>query len=408
MTTASETTSPVIVTSTRAAVEPAPIPIPPTKTTFFSSPRLARLRANPLLRIGSPWFVSFLFHGVLLIVVGFLLWKLGGAPPVPPPPPVVSFADPSLGHVGRKPDAGTVQSLASRGEAASSESASDSEKNIDAGVTSMVLSDAGLLAAFKARPARDVPATSPSASESAGLALGIGVGPRSTTGTPATGSSVNAVTDSATSNPAGTNVTFAGLGSSGARSVVYVVDASGSMVSSLRDVVGEIERSVARLSPSQKFGVVVFHDPGRGTSEGTAQATSEQTESFMPILVRATPDARARLATWLSGIDPKGKSNPLDGLRAGLELKSEAVFLLSRSIERTGGGVWQLGLDATMRELDRLNPLDPTGTYRSVAIKTIQFLDEDSSGIMQAIGLKHGGTGGDAGYKVVRRGKDLE
>lgn len=200
----------------------------------------------------------------------------------------------------------------------------------------------------------------------------------------------------------GGEVKFAGLGSSNARSVVYVVDASGPMVSSLREVVDELERSVSRLSATQRFGVVAF-----GRVKG-----GEETRSFMPVLVRATPQAKKELHEWLAELAPAGRSNPLSGLRAALKLKSDAVFLLSRGIERSGGGVWELGLDPTMEELDRLNPVNKRSGRRNVVVKTIQFLDEDPTGTMQRIGQLHGastsGTGvRQPGYRVVRRGSDL-
>jgi hypothetical protein len=195
---------------------------------------------------------------------------------------------------------------------------------------------------------------------------------------------------------------------------VYVVDGSGPMVSSLDLVKEEVKRSIGRLSPSQRFGVVVF---GRIESAGSAGGRSGRDagapyEWFMPTLVRATPQAKVRLSAWLAGVKPSGRSNPLEGLRAAIGLRPDAVFLLSRSIERTGGGVWDQGKDKTMEELDRLNALEPGARRRPTVIKTIQFLDEDPSGIMQAIGQLHGGAGGSGGgegasYTVIRRGADL-
>lgn len=203
--------------------------------------------------------------------------------------------------------------------------------------------------------------------------------------------------------PAGGEVRFAGLGASDAQSVVYVVDGSGPMVSSLPIVLEEVLRSVSRLGPSQKFGVVIFRR-GRGPGPGY--------EWFTPALIRATPDAVQRLAAWLREIEPQGRSNPLDGLRAAFSMEPDAIFLLSRSIERSGGGVWELGLESTMRELDRLNPAHPVAGTRPVVIKTIQFLDEDPTGVMQAIARVHGGVTrqnpnpADA-YTVIRRAAEL-
>ena len=192
--------------------------------------------------------------------------------------------------------------------------------------------------------------------------------------------------------PAG--VTFAGLGASTARSVVYCVDCSGPMVTSLPMVLGEVRRSVARLAPTQKFGVVLFR-----SREGRAEVMT-----FSPSLLRATVSAQERLDNWLASADPSGKSCPLIGLEAALSFKPDAVFLLSRSIERSGGGVWELGLQATLSRLEALNPALPGGK-RAALIQTIQFVDDDPTGVMQAIALAHGG--GSKGYRLIKQGEEI-
>lgn len=196
-------------------------------------------------------------------------------------------------------------------------------------------------------------------------------------------------------------VSFGGLGASNARSVVYVVDGSGSMVTSLPIVITEVLRSVSRLAPTQKFGVVLF----RRLPDGT-----DGVEVFAPVLVRATSSARERLADWLASIEPSGRSTPLAGLERALAYQPDAVFLLSRSIERSGGNVWDRGYEQTLARVDVLNP--SRGDRRAVVIQTIQFLDEDPSGIMQAIGRVHGsrpdGAGGMIpGYRLIGRSEDL-
>lgn len=192
-------------------------------------------------------------------------------------------------------------------------------------------------------------------------------------------------------------VAFSGLGASNAKSVVYVVDASGSMVTSLPFVIAELERSVARLSPTQKFGVVLFRRLPSG---------ADGTETFSPVLVRATDTARQLLHDWLASTRPSGRSNPLVGLDRAASYQPDAVFLLSRSIERSGGNVWDLGFENTIARVDALNPA------RRMLIQTIQFLDDDPTGIMQEIGRRHGSTadaGGRVilGYRLVARGEDL-
>jgi len=191
------------------------------------------------------------------------------------------------------------------------------------------------------------------------------------------------------------SVSFAGLGATGVGSVVYVVDVSGSMVTSLPIVVRELERSIARLAPTQKFGVVLCRRSGEAAPAA---------EAFAPVLVRATPSARQLLHDWLTRVEPSGRSGPLTGLEAALSLKPDAVFLLARSIQRSGGGVWEQGFESTMGRLEQLNPASGPARQRRVLIQTIQFLDEDPTGIMQAIGERHGGG---VGYRVIKRQQDL-
>lgn len=199
--------------------------------------------------------------------------------------------------------------------------------------------------------------------------------------------------------PTGAAVAFAGLTAQGeqARTVVYVIDASGPMISSLSDVFAEVNRSVGSLLPTQRFGVVLFRDEGG----------SQTTVLFDPQLREASARNREQLKTWLTGVTATGRSNPMDGLRAALAMKPQVVFLLSRSITRTGGGVWDLGPQATLDELDRLNPLvqaSDGGKGRATLIKTIQFQEPDPTGVMQQIAQKHGSRTADGpAYRLLKR-----
>lgn len=191
--------------------------------------------------------------------------------------------------------------------------------------------------------------------------------------------------------------TFAGLGARQASSVVYVVDASGAMVTSLKWVFRELERSVGALSSGQRFQVVLFRErPDGGIGYEAFGGPSAK-------LVQATVANKSALSKWLASVRPSGRSNPLDGLKRALELDPDAVFLLSRSIRRSSGdkdtGVWGKGRDETLTELDRLNPRTGRAGRRRVLIKTIQFLEEDPTGTLQAIGTEHGD--GPGSYRVL-------
>lgn len=258
---------------------------------------------------------------------------------------------------------------------------------------------AGFLAPMMAMPEVDNPLAGLATSPPASIAAPSGLG--SLGGAMASGSMLGLAEGGGATAPVpggrGT-VTFGGLGAQSVGSVVYVVDCSGPMVTSLPIVMAEVERSIGRLTPAQKFGVILFRRVGDERAGG---------ESFAPVLVRATPSVKQLLHDWLVAVEPAGRSSPLAGLEMALAFGPDAIFLLSRSIPRSDGNVWEMGLDATMARLEELNPVRTGlgGGKRPVLIQTIQFLDEDTTGIMQSIGQRHGGGNG---YRVVKRQQDLQ
>ncbi|UYV13372.1 MAG: hypothetical protein NCW75_03585 [Phycisphaera sp.] len=189
---------------------------------------------------------------------------------------------------------------------------------------------------------------------------------------------------------------FAGVRAKRARSVVYAVDASGAMITSLPFVLDELRRSVSALAADQKFAVVLF---GRRAGEADASAG---VRPFPDQGMRsATPASKAEFFAWLDEAQARGASNPLDGLLSALDREPEVVFLLSRSIRRTDGretaGDWGPGREAILAELERANPVRKSifgPPARAVQVKCVQFLEEDPSGVMQAIAEVHGGGAG--------------
>ncbi|CAN5791663.1 hypothetical protein BH11PLA1_BH11PLA1_16470 [soil metagenome] len=191
-------------------------------------------------------------------------------------------------------------------------------------------------------------------------------------------------------------LTFAGLQVDGplAASVVYVVDGSGPMVSTWPWVAAEVERSVEELAATQRFNVVLFAD--RGAAESVRLFANEP--------LPASTHERARLAGWLATMETTGRSSPLAGLRSALRQKPGVIFLLCRSIARTNGARWDAGNAAILKELDALNPRG-IGGERAIVIKVVQFIEPDSTGLLQAISKAHGG--GDT-VLVTRTGERTE
>lgn len=176
-------------------------------------------------------------------------------------------------------------------------------------------------------------------------------------------------------------VDFVGLRATNARRIVYVVDASGSLVGSFPQVLEELRRSVMKLDPRQNFGIIFIQ---RGEA-----LTVPPGGTLQP----ATPERLAEAMQWVDAkVVPTGRSNPLAAVEAALALKPEIVFLLSADI--TGAGEFEISERKLLDELDRLNPKDPSTGRRPVRIQCVQFLDPDPVGTLERIASEHGGADG--------------
>ncbi|MCA9303129.1 MAG: hypothetical protein KC996_03300 [Phycisphaerales bacterium] len=186
-------------------------------------------------------------------------------------------------------------------------------------------------------------------------------------------------------------VRFAGVQTKAAKKIVYVVDGSGATASSFSSLQQQLLRSIDELSATQRFQVVLF------------RSAKESSVTISPInanrLAYATRANKQAVGDWLDTITTHGRSNPIDGLRAALALKPDLVLLITKSIERTGDGAWAGGRERILAELNELNPRSSRTGQRRTVIKAVQLLDDDPTGIMQAIGNAHGD--GLVDYRVV-------
>ncbi len=200
-------------------------------------------------------------------------------------------------------------------------------------------------------------------------------------------------------------ITFAGVAAERASRIVYVVDASGPMASSLPFVVDELSRSIESLESSQQFQVILFRSPPASTEANDTSAPGNHAgyEMFTGAgegLLSASRATKDRVRAWLTSIRSVGRSDPLPGLRAAISMKPDLVFLLSRSIKRSGAtSQWGAGAAAILSTLDRLNPVSRVSGQRAIVIKTIQFLDDDPTGLLRSIAAIHGDGAGS--YRVL-------
>lgn len=181
--------------------------------------------------------------------------------------------------------------------------------------------------------------------------------------------------------------TFAGVRATNARTIVYVVDASGSMIGSFRTVLDELSRSIAGLVPAQSFAIIFFQ-----RNQAIAVPPANR-------LVPVSRSAAQQALEWArKNVIPSGRSNPVEALTRALALRPDCIFLLSSNI--TGAGQFEIDRNDLLATLDRLNPVDSGSGRRRSQIQCIQFLDPDPLDTMRTIAERHGGEGG---YKFLDR-----
>ncbi len=308
----------------------------------------------------APWAASLLLHGALIVSAFFVVWGVT----VPPPPaiPIVdSFDEPGPAALGaadfRPPDlAGAAP--APRGDRAPKPSIEPESKP----------SLSELVA--RLQPAPIPGAVDPADAEDRRALIAQRRLPE---------------------------VRFAGHGASNATKIVYVVDASGSMVGTLPVVLQELARSVRRLAPVQQFQIVFF---GPGQHVAAPHPADPPGSIKTARLVRATSENVEAVLIWSGRVDAGGRSNPVPALTYALKFQPDVIFLLANGI--TGLGVWEPDKASLLAAIDALNPRDGAGRRRTL-IKTVQLLEEDPAGILKAIGAAHGG---EPGYKFLSR-RDL-
>ncbi|MDX2114981.1 MAG: hypothetical protein SFZ24_05070 [Planctomycetota bacterium] len=321
------------------------------------------------------WGISLALHAVLVFICSLIVLRSAAPPPEDREPIIVSITNPGLASPSGRTEPATPS-------APPSTPAAPAAAAVPA------------LAAPNLPPAPDWPAD-PGAGEF-GSAGAPQDGPTGADQAWAQRSGAEQAAMQAALDARGAaDVRFAGMGVSNAQEIVYVVDASGSMVTSMPVVLEYLRRSITRLSRSQRFQLIFFGPepalaaPHPGNSPGAHQPTW---------LIRAAPENVRAVMDWASRVIPKGRSNPSEAIRTALLLSPDAVFVLGSTV--TGLGRWEASRDEILAEIDRLNPRDPSTGRRRAVIKTIQFLDEDPEQVLRAIGEEHGGADG---FKFIDR-----
>jgi len=105
-----------------------------------------------------------------------------------------------------------------------------------------------------------------------------------------------------------------GVGSP-ARTVVFVCDASGSMMNKMETLRQELDKGVSNLKASQQFNVIFFQD--------------EKFAAAFDGLVPATAANKRKSREFLSDVETKSTSDPIPGLEAAFRSKPQLMFILT-------------------------------------------------------------------------------
>jgi hypothetical protein len=186
-------------------------------------------------------------------------------------------------------------------------------------------------------------------------------------------STVLAATPGAGETP---GVSFGGVAAPAATRIVFVVDASGSMIGAFRAVIREVERTLRQLDSRQSFTVLLFQGD-RVLSPKTLRG------GMRP----ATPAAVDAVVEWMRDANPKDQSDPSKALKEAFSLDPQVVYLVSTDI--TGTGNYEVDREQLFTLLEKLNPRRGDGR-RDTLVRCIQLLDEDRLGTLREIARRHG------------------
>ncbi|QOV87935.1 vWA domain-containing protein [Humisphaera borealis] len=161
-----------------------------------------------------------------------------------------------------------------------------------------------------------------------------------------------------------------------ARRIVFVCDATGTMINKIGTLKHELTRAIAGLKPVQSFNIIFFTDGGKyhiASREG---------------LFLATPDNKRQAYAFLEDISPTGTTDPTPAIEAAFKQLPDLVYFLS---------------DGEFNNLkpyaDVVRQFDVSNKQRKSRVNAILFetYDREAEQAMQRIAEDSGGT-----YRFVR------
>ncbi len=161
----------------------------------------------------------------------------------------------------------------------------------------------------------------------------------------------------------------------GARRVVYVVDASGSLVDSFPRVLNELNLVISRLPKDQAFTAIFFG------ADGVIE--------LPPVGLKwANPQTKRQARQWIDpdsgNVTAWGRGDFLQALQLATDYDAEEIILLSDNL--IGSRPSQENIDALLNDIDNLT------ADKVQHIHVIQFFTRDPKQILKSIAERFNGT----------------
>ncbi|MFW5681577.1 MAG: hypothetical protein ACOC1G_01095 [Phycisphaeraceae bacterium] len=151
------------------------------------------------------------------------------------------------------------------------------------------------------------------------------------------------------------------MGSRGnARTVAFLIDASGSLIDTLPHVVRYLQEiTLPQLSPKQRFSIIFFQ--GGNVIEVPPSG-----------LTVASQDNKQQAIRWLTNnpIDASFGTDPTIAIKRALQYKPQLLFILSDNLTNAGAGPYEIPQWKLIQQIAEQN-------VGNTKIKTIQFIYPD-------------------------------
>ncbi|HVT90214.1 MAG TPA: hypothetical protein VHD56_15285 [Tepidisphaeraceae bacterium] len=128
---------------------------------------------------------------------------------------------------------------------------------------------------------------------------------------------------------------FMGI-SGNAHRVIYICDASGSMLGVIPRVRQELQKAISVLRPIQSFNVIIFAD-------------EDVTALSRNALTMATPENKRKALDLSEKMYAAGATDPLPAIRMAFEQKPELIYILTDGFDQV------VSFDSVINEIRKLN-----------------------------------------------------